>query len=175
MRVVRRTVEYENEWLAVVAKDVDRGGRPFYGVATRPYVAILAITADRRIPLVRVWRPVVETLSVELPSGGGEAGETAEETARRELLEETGCAAGALELVGRLFVDTGRMETVQSLFFAPDVAVVQEPDPGPEEELETLFVTPAELRELVVRGELASAAHLGAIGHAIALGYVDWL
>src|SRR3954452_13100586 len=109
MRVVRRTVEYENEWLAVVAKDVDRGGRPFYGIATRPYVAILAITAERRIPLVRVWRPVGAALSIELRSGGGERGESAEETARRELLEETGCAAGALELVGRLFVGTGRL------------------------------------------------------------------
>jgi ADP-ribose pyrophosphatase len=175
MRVVRRTVEYANEWLTVVAKEVSRGGRPFYGVSTHPYIAVLAMTPEGLIPLVRLYRPVVEAVSVELPSGGGEPGESPEETARRELLEETGCEAGALQLVGGLFVDTGRMETIQWLYFAPGARVVRDPDPGAEEELETLFVTPAELRDLVVRGEIRSAAHLGAVAHAVALGYVDWL
>src|SRR6266516_3395152 len=109
MRIVRRTVEYANEWLTVVAKEVSPGGpgggKPFYGIATRPYVAVIAVTPDGRIPLVRVYRPLVETMSVEFPSGGAEPGESPEEAARRELLEETGCAAATLELVGTLFVD----------------------------------------------------------------------
>src|SRR5205823_1752392 len=151
------------------------GGKPFYGIATRPYVAVIAVTPDGRIPLVRVYRPLVEAMSVEFPSGGSEPGESSEEAARRELLEETGCAAATLELVGGLFVDTGRMETVQWLYFARDAPVVRDAEPGAEEELETLFVTPAELRELIVRGELRSATHLGGLAQAVALGYVDWL
>src|SRR5207253_2140946 len=108
----------------------------------------------------------------ELPSGGGEPGESPEETARRELLEETGCAAPKLELVGSLFVDTGRMETIQRLYFARDAPIVQAPDPGAGEELETLFVTPAELR---ARDLLLVGAHQPALADDLLAADVEAL
>ncbi len=157
----------------VIEKDVDLGGRrgveTFSSVRTGGYAAIVAVTPDLRIPLVRQYRPAVETNLLELPCGAIDPGEAPEAAARRELLEESGCEAGELELLGRLYVDSGRMETQQWAFFAPDVRVVNEHPTG-EEDLELRFVTPGELKDLVLRGEFNVAIHVAMLGLAVLSG-----
>jgi ADP-ribose pyrophosphatase len=68
-------------------------------------VAIVALTPERRVVLVEQYRIPVGARVVELPAGlAGDtpehAGEPLEAAARRELLEETGWAAGSLERLG---------------------------------------------------------------------------
>jgi ADP-ribose pyrophosphatase len=65
-------------------------------------VGILAITAEREIILVEQFRIPVQRLVIEVPAGivGDEpefAGESLADTARRELLEETGYRAASME------------------------------------------------------------------------------
>ena len=121
--IVGRRVEYERPWLAVEAKDVDlgppRGVETFYSVRTCEYAAVLAVTDDGRIPLVRQFRPAVEEWTLEFPSGHVDDGETPEQAMRRELLEETGCEAGDLVDLGLFHVDSGRMATRQRTVAAP--------------------------------------------------------
>ncbi|MGD0775729.1 MAG: NUDIX hydrolase, partial [Candidatus Solibacter sp.] len=73
------------------------------------YAAVVAITEDRRVLIVRQYRPALERETLELPSGLVDAGETPLETARRELLEETGYAGGEWEALGGMDPDTGRL------------------------------------------------------------------
>ena len=63
---------------------------------------ILAVTAEQKVLLVEQYRIPVHARTVELPAGiiGDEPGSSEEshaEAARRELLEETGYAAGQIE------------------------------------------------------------------------------
>jgi ADP-ribose pyrophosphatase len=51
---------------------------------------------------VEQYRPAIGALSLEIPAGRRESGETSEENAARELLEETGYVAGQLTPLGRL-------------------------------------------------------------------------
>jgi ADP-ribose pyrophosphatase len=67
-------------------------------------VAVLALTDDDQVVLVREFRPGPEELILELPGGLIDEGQTPEEAARRELLEETGYE-GTITLVGTLLVD----------------------------------------------------------------------
>jgi ADP-ribose pyrophosphatase len=169
-RVVARHVEYTSEWLDVVVKDVDlgppRGRERFWAMrSTTEYTAVLAVTEDGRVPLVRQFRPAVEEFVLELPSGAVDPGERHEDAVRRELLEETGCAASDIVPLGSFVIDSGRMETRQFAFFAPDVRVVAD-GPQPDEPLELRFVDVRELLGLVASGEFPLLPHVAIVAVA---------
>jgi len=171
--ILDRRVEYASPWLEVVTKDLElspeRGRETFWSVRTGEYVAVLAVTEDGRIPLVRQYRPAVETFVLELPSGAVDSGESPDAAIRRELLEETGCEAGELLQVGVFHTDSGRMETRQWAYFAPSVRVVRD-GPSGDEPLELRFVEQGELRVLIAEGSFNMAVHLGVVAAAVAHG-----
>lgn len=55
-----------------------------------PQVIVLPVVNDESIVMVRVKRPVLNDITLELPAGGGEEGEAPEAGAARELAEEAG-------------------------------------------------------------------------------------
>lgn len=85
-----RTV-HRNPWFTVR----NRGGY-FTVEYNAPQVAILPIVDDRAIVMVRVKRPVINDVTLELPAGGVKSGETPRESARRELFEEAGIGVRSL-------------------------------------------------------------------------------
>lgn len=60
------------------------------------YVTIIPVTVSGAWVCVRQYRPGPESFLTGFPEGGVEDGEGVEETARRELTEETGYRAGRL-------------------------------------------------------------------------------
>lgn len=63
-------------------------------------VAMVALTADGRVVLERQYRYPLRREFVEIPAGKLEAGEASLETAKRELLEETGYVAAGWRRLG---------------------------------------------------------------------------
>jgi len=175
-RIVGRQVVWQCPWLSVEEKlvelDGSRGREAFYSVRTPDYVTVLAITEDGRVPLVRIFRPAVEELSLELPAGIVDAGETPAEAARRELREETGVAGGELVELGCFWADTGRLQTRAWAYLVHGAHVAGLPD-SPDEQLELVLVDVRELGSLVVRGELKHAGHVGVLAAAAARGHLS--
>lgn len=72
---------------------------PDGGTATREYIrhpgaaTIVALTPEREVVLVRQYRYPMHNVFIEIPAGKIDPGETPLETAKRELLEETGYTA----------------------------------------------------------------------------------
>ena len=64
-------------------------------------VVIIPITPTGRTVLLNHFRYPTQRLSVEVPMGGTNEGETSEQAAKRELCEETAIKANVLEHIGR--------------------------------------------------------------------------
>src|SRR5580704_5460069 len=80
----------------------DGAGKPrgdAFTVRCSDWCNVIAITPDERIVLVWQYRFGSEAVSLEIPGGVIDPGEAPEHAARRELREETGYEADAIELL----------------------------------------------------------------------------
>jgi 8-oxo-dGTP pyrophosphatase MutT (NUDIX family) len=97
-------VVYDNPWIRVREDQVLRpDGKPgIYGVVEfkNRAVGVLPVDDDGGVWLVGQYRYTLSAYSWEIPEGGCPVDESPEQTARRELLEETGLSAARLEPLG---------------------------------------------------------------------------
>ncbi len=124
-------------------------------------VAVLALTEEDEVLLVREYRPGPEELLYELPGGIVDEGETPEQAARRELLEETGYE-GDLRAAGTSWA--GAYSTHRRhAFVATGCYRVAEPWLEDNEAVELALMPFGDFREHVRRGALSdvAAAYLG--------------
>ncbi len=84
-------------------------------------VAIVPITKDGHLILVEQWRRAIGRITLELPAGVIDPGETPEIAAQRELQEEIGKKAGSLEYLGPYYSSPGVYTEVVHLFVARDL------------------------------------------------------
>ncbi|GAK12849.1 NUDIX hydrolase [Geomicrobium sp. JCM 19039] len=84
-------------------------------------VAVIAVTDDERVPLVRQYRKAPEESLLEIPAGKCEPGEQPIQTAERELLEETGWQAGSLTEIGGFYTSPGFADEFITVFLAENL------------------------------------------------------
>ena len=111
---------FATPWFQIFAEQPPGGGQPHYVIQGQDFVVIVAVTHQNRILLVRQYRPPVAAVTLELPAGHVEAGETPKQAARRELLEETGHAADRFQLLATLSPSVARFTNRMYCFFAGD-------------------------------------------------------
>lgn len=84
-------------------------------------VAIVAITDDNKIVLVKQYRKAVEKELYELPAGKIEIGETPLDCAYRELKEETGYSANSMKLIHKYYPTPGFSNQLVFIYLAKDL------------------------------------------------------
>lgn len=82
---------------------------------------LLPVTHDGRVVLVRQYRYAAGEFLLEAPAGTIDPGERPEETARRELVEETGYFPKRLEKLVEFYPSPGILEEKMHLFAATDL------------------------------------------------------
>lgn len=116
-------------------------------------VAIVALTPENEVILAQQFRPGPNKLLNEIPGGGIEEGESPEQAAARELLEETGYR-GKLQFVTSS-VDCAYSTLTRFNFVATDCIKVCEPDPDENEFVQVCTLPLDQFRVLLRSGQLS--------------------
>jgi ADP-ribose pyrophosphatase len=162
-------VVFSTKWFELVAKHPPAFAEPHYSIRAQDYVGVVAQDTLGNILLVKQLRPAVGGITLEIPSGHVERGETPEEAARKELLEETGYVADQFELLANLSPDTGRLGNRMWCFFAGNARRSPESAPGGEEGVEPVLYAGG-VRALVQEKDFYSALNCSALFMAVLRG-----
>ena len=141
----------------------------FLWVKTREFAIVAAITPDGQVVLERSYKHGPRRVAVALPAGYLEDGESPLETARRELLEETGYQADEWKSLGSFTVDGNYGVSVEHAFLATNARRTRDPGGVGHDDLEEieLFTLPlSEAVALIERGEVAQLSSAAALALA---------
>lgn len=114
-------------------------------VSTPGAVAVVAITDDDEVVLVHQYRATLGCLVTEVPAGmRDQPGEAPEETALRELTEETGFTASSVERLGSIISSPGVTDSTVEIFLAEGLSRGEWNPHGPEEAAMEIVLVPFE-------------------------------
>lgn len=116
----------------------------------------LPLFEDGSVALVRQWRYPLARYSLEICAGRIEPGQTAEETAARELEEELGYRARELRKIGEFNVAPGYCNERIFLYLATGIEQSTQ-NLDDDEEIEVVKMTFAEALERIDAGEIDDA------------------
>ena len=163
---------YSSEWLNVSLVDVELpdGSRFDHHVVRLPHPAAGVIVRDseRGVLLLRRHRFVTDTWGWEIPAGRVDPGETLEEAAVREAIEETGWRPLAVEYLGFSHPTNGLMEQRFEYFAASGADYVGEFERTETESI--AWFAPEDVRTLIEQGEIPDGLSVTALCMAFALG-----
>lgn len=97
-------------------------------------VALIALTAEKKIVMVEQYRKPLERSLLEIPAGKLEPGEEPAITAERELEEETGYRAKRIEYITSFYTSPGFADELIHIYLATELEPVDNPACGDEDE-----------------------------------------
>ncbi|MGQ4382217.1 NUDIX hydrolase [Streptomyces sp. SAS_270] len=153
---------YTNPWVNLCLVDVQQpdGRRWEYHVVRLRHLAVAAVVNDRQEVLM-MWRHrfITESWAWELPMGLVEEGETPEEAAAREVLEETGWRPGPIKPLIYAEPANGITDSQHHVFRA-DGATYEGPPTEKNESDRIEWIPLSEVRGMIDRREIVSSGSL---------------
>ena len=134
-------------------------------VRHRGSAVMMAVDDKKRILLVRQYRLPAGRYLWELPAGSVDPGEKPLQTARRELIEETGYRARTWRKLTTFFPSPGFVAERMTIFLATDLTAGTA-TPMDDERIETRWFTRRELADLVRSGKIEDAKTI--------IGFLTW-
>jgi ADP-ribose pyrophosphatase len=159
-RIIYRGLKIDLELRRVPLRDGTTAEREV--VLHRGAVALVPMVDPDHVCLVRNHRYAVDRTLLEVPAGTIDPGEDPDQTAGRELLEETGYQAGRLRRIREWYVSPGVMNERMYLYLCEDLR------PGPtehqlDEQLQVVVLPWEEAVALAEDGQIEDAKTLLAL------------
>jgi ADP-ribose pyrophosphatase len=137
----------------------------FYVIDAPDWVNVVALTEDDQLLLIEQWRHGIDAVTLEIPGGMVDPGETPAAAARRELLEETGFAAARWAPLGTVTPNPAIQSNRCHTFVALGCARVATPRFDGNERIHLRPVPYAEVPGLVAEGAIHHALVVAALGY----------
>jgi ADP-ribose pyrophosphatase len=139
----------------------------YYVVEIPASVIVFPLLDNDTVLMVKQYRHPVARISVELPGGFIDAGETALMAAQRETLEETGYMFSDYEYLGKTAANPGVLNNFTHMFLAKGVTGRQAQQLEQSEEISISGYTFTELFDMLKTGGIIQSMHVNACFYAL--------
>jgi ADP-ribose pyrophosphatase len=152
---------------AFVDGEHPRGGaaKRFSLIDCVDWINVIALLPDERVVLIRQYRVGADTVTLEIPGGMVDAGESPLEAAARELAEETGYTTTRWEQIGNVSPNPAIMTNRLYTFLARDVVQTSPQHTEGSEVIEVSTATLAECHAAIREGRIDHALVVAAFAH----------
>jgi 8-oxo-dGTP pyrophosphatase MutT (NUDIX family) len=147
--------------LRIFGLRVDRAVSPRTGVAHEFYVLesgnwvnVIPVTPEREVVLIRQYRHGTREVTLEIPGGIIEPGDSPQAAARRELREETGYEAGEMVGLGFVHPNPAFLDNRCYTFIARNARQTGPQTQDEKEDIEVLLKPLAEIPALIREGRI---------------------
>ncbi|MBI2633673.1 MAG: NUDIX hydrolase [Parcubacteria group bacterium] len=160
MKVVRDEIAHKGKFLTKIERHFTdtKGKECVWEMAKREtcggIAAIAAITSEKEVILILSFRVPFNDYVIEFPAGLADNNERLVDTARRELLEETGYAVDdiSLALIGPF--NTGMVGDELAMFIGTNARYVQPPNLEDAEEIKVVKIAIDQLENFIVESQM---------------------
>jgi 8-oxo-dGTP pyrophosphatase MutT (NUDIX family) len=157
---------YTSPWLNVDLDDVEvPGGQRFeHHVVRFPRSSVgVVVVEDDKVLLLWRHRFATDMWGWEIPAGWSDDEEDPVETARREVLEETGYQVSTVDLLTTYAPLSGISSQIYRVYFATGVKLVGEPEPAEVERVE--WIPLSDVPKLMADGQVPDGPSVTALGY----------
>ena len=137
----------------------------FYVIESGDWVNVIPITADEQVVMIRQYRHGSGEITLEIPGGLVEPGDTPEKAASRELLEETGYQAEEWKKIGVVNPNSAIFSNRCHTFFARNLTKVGNPTLDQTEDIDVVLLPLSDIPRLIRNG---------VIDHALVIAAFYW-
>jgi ADP-ribose pyrophosphatase len=148
---------------ALVQAPAGGEAHPFWRIEAAAWVNVVPLTEDGHVVMVRQWRHGSREVTLEIPGGIVDPGETPLGAAARELLEETGYGGGVLDAIGSANPNPALFSNEVHTFRARGVRRIGEIQNSAREETTVELVPLADLDRRLRDGEIRHALVVAAL------------
>lgn len=157
---------YENKWIGLTEHQVinPSGGKGIYGeVHFKNYaIGILPVDEDLNTWLVGQYRFPLKAYSWEIPEGGGPLESDPLESAKRELLEETGMTASEWTELQRMHLSNSVSNELAIIYITRGLTM-GEAEPEETEQLTVRKLPLKDACQMVLNGEITDSMSVAAL------------
>ncbi|SHE73047.1 8-oxo-dGTP pyrophosphatase MutT, NUDIX family [Fodinibius roseus] len=135
----------------------------FYVLQAPEWVNVMPVTPNREVVLVEQYRYGIEQPTLEIPGGVVDPGEHPDDTAARELLEETGYRSDRWSSLGKVSSNPAMMDNFTHLYLATECEYEQAQRPDEHERIHVHLMPLDSFLEYVAEGTIHHSIVVAAV------------
>lgn len=140
---------------------------PAYYIIEYPsWASVVALTKDNKAVFVQQYRHGLGVISIELPGGVVDPGETPEQGVKREIREETGYVFESYEYLGKIAPNPATSNNYMHMFLARGGEKVTGQSLDETEDVEVVLYTLDEVKQLLRENKIVQSLHCTTLFYA---------